>query len=89
MTASTYYVVAINFRLVATESERDRQNMDQSPDTALLESLARDSHVSFDEVLALYERARDALAREATVSNYITLLAVRRVRHQLLSSNEH
>jgi hypothetical protein len=63
--------------------------MDQTPDTALLESLARDSHVSFDQVLALYKRELDALAREATVPNYITLLAVRRVRHQLLSSSQH
>lgn len=63
--------------------------MDESPDIALIESLARDSHLSFEQVRALYERERDALARDATVSNYITLLAVRRVRDQLLASPAH
>lgn len=63
--------------------------MDQSPDTALLETLARDTQASFDEVLALFEREREALAREATIPNYITLLAVRRVRDQLLGGSGH
>lgn len=63
--------------------------MDQSPDTALIETLARDLHLSFDQVRALFERERDALAREATIPNYITLLAMRRVRHQLLSASPH
>jgi hypothetical protein len=89
MTAPARFGAGLNFRLVATESESDRQNMDQIPDTALLQSLARDSHMTFDQVLALFERERAALAREATVPNYITLLAVRRVRHQLLSSSQH
>jgi hypothetical protein len=64
-------------------------NVDQSPDQAMLESLARDAHAPMDQVLALYQRERDALAREATVPNYITLLAVRRVRHQLMSASQH
>ncbi len=63
--------------------------MDQNPDASLLESLARDTHAPLDEVLALFERERDALAREATVPNYINLLAARRVRKQLLSGGEH
>lgn len=62
--------------------------MDQSPDQALLESLARDTRVSFDEVAELFQRERDALAREATIPNYIDLLAVRRVR-RLLSGRKH
>lgn len=63
--------------------------MDQSPDTALLESLARDTHSPIDEVIALFERERDALARDATIPNYINLLAVRRVRRQLMSLSRH
>lgn len=63
--------------------------MDQSPDPALLESLARDTEAPLDEVIALFEREREALAREATISNYINLLAVRRVRDQLLSARQH
>ena len=59
--------------------------MDQSPDAATLESLARDCHLPLDRVRELYERERDQLARTATVPNYITLLAVRRVRDQLLA----
>jgi hypothetical protein len=42
-----------------------------------------------DQVVALYKREREALSREATIPNYITLLAVRRVRHQLLSASRH
>jgi hypothetical protein len=64
-------------------------NVEQVPDHALLESLARDTHAPMDQVLALYQRERDALAREATVPNYINLLAVRRVRHQLMSASQH
>lgn len=60
--------------------------MNQSPDTALLESLARDVHAPIDEVVALFEQAREELAREATIQNYIDVLAVRRVRRQLLDS---
>jgi hypothetical protein len=63
--------------------------MDPSPDTALLESLARDARAPMDEVVALYRRERDELAREAKIPNYITLLAVRRVRHQLMSAARH
>lgn len=60
--------------------------MNQNPDTALLESLARDVHAPLDEVAALFQQARAELAREATVQNYINVLAVRRVRRQLLAS---
>jgi len=65
------------------------QYMDQSLDPALLESLARDTRVSVDEVAALFRRERDELARGATIPNYIDLLAVRRVRHRLLSRDRH
>jgi hypothetical protein len=57
--------------------------MEQKTDTTILEALAHDSRASLDTVLALFERERDALARGATITNYITLLAVRRVRRQL------
>jgi hypothetical protein len=60
--------------------------MNQASDTSLLESLARDTHAPIDTVIALFERERNALAQHATVTNFITLLAVRRVRHQLLHS---
>jgi hypothetical protein len=60
--------------------------MDHKPDTALLESLARDTRAPLDRVQELYQRELDALAREATIPNFITLLAARRVRDQLLSA---
>lgn len=65
------------------------QYMDQSLDPALLESLARDTRASVDEIAALFRRERDELARDATIPNYIDLLAVRRVRHRLLSRDRH
>jgi hypothetical protein len=63
--------------------------MHQSPDTAGLESIARARFSPIDQVLALFERERAALAREATIPNYVTLLAVRRVRHQLMLAHSH
>lgn len=60
--------------------------MNQTSDASLLENIARDAHAPMEQVLALYERERDALARQATVPNYITLIALRRVRDQLLHS---
>lgn len=63
--------------------------MDKSSDTAVLQSLARDARAPFEDVLALFQREREELAREATIPNYINLLAVRRVRHQLLSGEKH
>ncbi len=59
--------------------------MHQRSDSALLEGLARDAQAPLEQVVALFRRERDELAREATVPNYIDLLAVRRVRRQLLS----
>lgn len=63
--------------------------MEKKPDAALLESLARDAQAPLDRVHELYERERDALAREATIPNFITLLAVRRVRDQLQADGRH
>jgi hypothetical protein len=63
--------------------------MNQSPDTPALEFLARESKATLAEVTALFERERAALAAGATVPNFVTLLAVRRVRHQLLHSARH
>ncbi len=60
--------------------------MDQTTDITMLEALARAIQVPMDKVVALYERERDELARGATITNYITLLAVRRVRRQLRES---
>lgn len=57
--------------------------MNQAVDTTLLEALARDISEPMEKVLALYERERDELARGATITNFITVLAVRRVRRQL------
>jgi hypothetical protein len=63
--------------------------MNQSPDTSALEFLARESKVALAEVKALFERERDELAAGATVPNFVTLLAVRRVRNHLLQSTRH
>jgi hypothetical protein len=63
--------------------------MDQSPDIALLESLARATQAPMDQVRALFQRERDELARDATIPNFITLLAMRRVRHHLRSASQH
>lgn len=52
----------------------------------MLEALARTIQEPMDKVVALYERERDDLARGATITNYITLLAVRRVRRKLQPS---
>jgi hypothetical protein len=61
--------------------------MNQAPDAAMLESLARDTDAPIDTIVKLYQRERDALAQDATITNYITLLAVRRVRDQLLHAH--
>jgi hypothetical protein len=63
--------------------------MNQASDTTALENLARETKAPLTEVTALFERERDALAEGATVKNFVTLLAVRRVRHQLLHSTSH
>jgi hypothetical protein len=60
--------------------------MDQATDTTMLEALAQSIHEPMDKVVALYERERDDLARGATITNYISLLAVRRVRRKLQRS---
>lgn len=57
--------------------------MNKASDISMLEALARDIREPMDKVTALFERERDELARGATITNYITLLAVRRVRQQL------
>ena len=89
MTASVCADLGLDSPQLATTClPEDARNMDQSPDTALLESLARDTHAPFDEVVALFERERDALAREATIPNYINLLAARRVRDRLLAGGD-
>lgn len=60
--------------------------MTQSSDATLLESVARDTHAPIDTVVAMFQREREALSQQATITNYITLLAVRRVRSQLQQS---
>ena len=57
--------------------------MEEATDTTMLEALAQSIHEPVDKVAALYQREREALAREATVTNYISLIAVRRVRRKL------
>jgi hypothetical protein len=64
--------------------------MKTSADSPSLESLAREASAPLSEVTEMFERERDALAEGATITNFVTLLAVRRVRHQLLqSANRH
>jgi hypothetical protein len=48
-----------------------------------LEILSREAHVPLDAVVTLYRHEHDELAREARITNYISLLAARRVRHLL------
>jgi hypothetical protein len=60
--------------------------MNTASDTSMLEALARDIREPVDKVMALFEHERNELARGATITNYITLLAVRRVRQQLAMS---
>lgn len=62
--------------------------MKASADSAL-ESLARETRANLADVTAMFERERDALSEGATITNFVTLLAVRRVRHQLLHSLSH
>jgi predicted transcriptional regulator len=59
---------------------------DQTSNRTLLESVARESALSMDEVLSLYEREYSALAESARITNYVPLLALQRVRHHLLRS---
>jgi hypothetical protein len=68
-----------------SQLDNDRQgcDMNKASDTSMLEALAREIHAPVDKVMTLFERERDELARGATITNYITLLAVRRVRQQL------
>lgn len=63
--------------------------MNQSQDNSALETLARDSKASLAEITELFERERDALAQGATVTHYVNLLAVRRVRLQLQCASKH
>lgn len=63
--------------------------MSQTTEHSLLESLARDTQAPLEQILSLFERERDALARDATITNYISLLAVRRVRQQLMHPTHH
>jgi hypothetical protein len=63
--------------------------MNPSSDISALENLARDMKAPLAEVTALFERERAALSEGATITNYVTLLAVRRVRLQLLQSTSH
>ncbi|MEO6078783.1 MAG: DUF3562 domain-containing protein [Steroidobacteraceae bacterium] len=63
--------------------------MTQSSTTSALEMLARDMKAPLAEITALFERERDALAQGATITNFVTLLAVRRVRDQLMQSARH
>jgi hypothetical protein len=58
-------------------------------DNSALESLARDTKATLAEVTEMFEREREALTAGATITNYVSLLAVRRVRHQLLHSASH
>jgi hypothetical protein len=63
--------------------------MNQASDTTALEMLAREAKAPLAEVTALFERERDALSEGATITNFVTLLAVRRVRNQLLYCASH
>jgi hypothetical protein len=57
-----------------------------SADPVLLETLARDSGRPLQAVENLYEQEYAALAEGARIPNFISLLALRRVRYQLLSA---
>ena len=52
----------------------------------LIESLARESARSVADVVNLYEREYSSLAESARITSFIPLLAMRRVRYQLLDA---
>lgn len=56
-----------------------------SADPNLLEILAKDSGKSLDAIEHLYDQEYAALAGQARILNYVSLLALRRVRHRLQS----
>ena len=56
-----------------------------SADPKLLETLARDSGRPLDAIEHLYDQEYAALAGQARILNYVSLLALRRVRYRLQS----
>lgn len=59
--------------------------MDTTGENPVLESLAREAQAPLSDVIELFEHEREVLSQDATITNYIDLLAARRVRHQLTS----
>lgn len=57
-----------------------------SADTRLLETLARDSGTPLDTIEHLYDQEYAALAEQARIPNFISMLALRRVRYLLQAS---
>lgn len=57
-----------------------------SADSNLLESLARDSGKPLDAIEHLYDQEYAALAEGARIPNFISMLALRRVRYRLQSA---
>ena len=59
-------------------------------DDAAVAALARESSASFDVVKALYEEEVAALVSQATVKQFVGVIATRRVKQQLRQlGNQH
>lgn len=58
--------------------------MEPKTDNPALEALSREVHIPVERLQSLYEHEHAALARDATIINFIPLLAARRLRRKLL-----
>ena len=56
----------------------------EDPDFPVVEKLSRETKTPVEAVFRLYRHERDELNRTARITNYVSLLAARRVRQQLL-----
>ena len=68
-----------------TESARNSVTTRNSADSMRLEILAKDSGKTLDDVEHLYDQEYAALAEQARIPNFISMLALRRVRYRLQS----
>ena len=62
---------------------RIRQSPSPKQDRAATEAIARETETSLDEVQKLYEEEIEDLANDAKITQYLGVLASRRVRMRL------
>lgn len=58
----------------------ERHSVDESQDQALTEAIAKDTDTSPELVQEMYEQELSSLASEAKITQYLGVLATRRVR---------